>query len=143
MCHLPPGAGRPQCLQRANCDGCAYLRLWLTLSSPGRGRAPTVFNGWPRVNCVGCAYPRPAFSQCVAGLSGKGAHSVGQGLTVTAAPTSGQWLTPSLLVHRGRAPTVLGPVGQGLTVTAAPTPDSDLLSPRWAQSRAHTVSTKG
>ena len=38
--------------------------------------------------------------------AGPGAHNVGQGLTVTAAPTPGPWLPPSLPVHRGRAPSV-------------------------------------
>ena len=78
--------------------GCAQRRLRPTVSvrprphsmtrhpSPGRGTGRPQCR--PRANCDGCAYPRPAFFQCITGLRGPGAHSVGQGLTVTAAPTS-------------------------------------------------------
>ena len=89
----------------------------------------------------------PSLDQCVTGLRGPGAHSVGQGLTVTTAPASDPHFPSVSLIHGGRAPTVsakcelsrlclppdcvallprraAGPgahsVGQGLTVTAAP-----------------------
>ena len=66
------------------------VRPWSVTHSPRpRGRAPTL------ANCDACAYLRPAFSKCVTGLRGRGAHCVGQGLIVTAAPTSGPWLTLS------------------------------------------------
>ena len=72
----------------ANCDGCAACSYFLTMTHSllaGRGAGRPQCR--PRANCDGCAYPwtltlsRP---QC-GSLSP--AHSVGQGLTVTAAPT--------------------------------------------------------
>ena len=99
--------------------------------------------------------------------AGPGAHSVGQVLTVTAAPTSGTHsnVSPvygvgcpqftlatvsicvgprsvtqfSLAWPWGRAPTVSANL-QGLTVTAAPTPDPHSLS---VTGRAPTVMAKG
>ena len=100
------------------------------------------------------------------GLRGPGAHSVGQGLTVTqgcfcprpvipqsvtglrgpGALSVGQGLTLTAAPTPGQwlAPSSLvhrgHSVGQGLTVKAAPTPDRDLLSPRWgAEPGAHTA----
>ena len=83
-------AGRPQCWPRANCDGCAYpLTVAHSLLAGPPGRRAKRPQCRPRANCDGCAYPGPAFSQCVTGLRGPGANSVGQGLTLMAVPTSG------------------------------------------------------
>ena len=51
------GAGRPQCLPRANYDGCAYLQTVAhSLLAGQRGQAPAVL---APANCDGCAYLRP------------------------------------------------------------------------------------
>ena len=50
----------------------------------------------PRADCDGCAYLRPTFLPCVTGLRRPGAHSADQGPSVSSAPASGPWLTPSL-----------------------------------------------
>ena len=97
--HWAAGSGSPQrrlrptvtvraCLQSATLSPLARLRGRLrTASAEANCVGPS--------NCDGCAYPRPTLSQCVTGLRGQGAHSVGQGLIVTAAPTSGPLLTSS------------------------------------------------
>ena len=75
------GTGRPQCRPRANCD-CAYLRPAL----------PQYFTVYGPV------------------VRGQDAHSVCQGLTMTAAPSYLQTVAHSLLVgQRGQAPAVLAP----------------------------------
>ena len=72
------------------------------------------------------------------GLRGPGAHSVGQGLTVTQGCFCPRPVIPQSVTGL-RGPGALS-VGQGLTVKAAPTPDRDLLSPRWgAEPGAHTA----
>ena len=112
VCHRPEGdslttrraagQGRQQCRPRANCDGCAYPRprdriLPVYHRSMGAG-CPQCR---PRANCDGYPYLRTVANSL--SLPGRraghpqwqGAHSVGQGLTVTAAPTSAPWLTLS------------------------------------------------
>ena len=110
------------------------------LASPGhRAGRPQCRS---RANCDSCAYLRPAFPQCVSGLRGPGAHSVGQGLTVTAAYL--QFVTQSLLAGP-RGPGAQR-IGQGLSVTAAyvrsaMVPHSLRVSPVY-EGQAPTVSPK-
>ena len=92
------GPGRPQCRQRANCDGCAYLRHASQCVTGLRGRLPTVCFGncvnlrrppfrdallprraagperpqfRPMANCDGCAYLRTVTHSLLAGPRGR------------------------------------------------------------------------
>ena len=82
---LPPrwAAGRSQSRPRANCV------VAVTAAPTPDPHSPSVSTGdrstgaghpqcRPRANCDGCAYPRLTFLQCVTGLRGPGAHSLGQ-----------------------------------------------------------------
>ena len=78
------GAGRPQCQPRADCDGCAYLRPAYPSVSPVFGVGCPQFGSG---NCVDLRWPPLRVALFPRRASGSASHSVGQGLTVTAAPT--------------------------------------------------------
>ena len=102
--HLPPGsgAGGPQCRPRANCDGCSYLRHASQCVAGLRVLLPTVCS----CNCVDLRRPPLRDALPPRRAAGPGADRVGQGLTVTAAPTLDPHSLSVSLASGGRAPTL-------------------------------------
>ena len=84
------------CLQSATLS--PHAGLW--------GRLPTVS---AQAKGDGTSTPPVSGSFTPRRAAGQGAHSVGQGLTVTAAPTSDQHAPSVSQVYRGLLPTVLAP----------------------------------
>ena len=103
QCDLPALSRAPQCRFRPAVTARACLRS-ATLSPLGRPRGRLRSGAGrqqcrPRANCVGPSTPPVCDSLTPRRAAGPGAHSVGQGLTVTAAPTP----DPRTLTHARRA----------------------------------------